>query len=102
MGDESDLTPLEDEVAVPKKLLRTRRKKAAPESEQMTGEEGHAKRSKPTRKRTTSQALENTVTGSEVHPKKRRRAGKPEPVYIIADVEKKATTFRGRLGTDHL
>ncbi|KAI9571153.1 UV-endonuclease UvdE-domain-containing protein [Boletus coccyginus] len=98
MGDESDLTPLEDEVAVPMKQLRTRRKKAAPESEQMTGEEGHPKCSKPTRKRTTSQAIENTVTGSEVHPKKRRRAGKPEPVYIITDVEKKATTFRGRLG----
>ena len=63
--------------------------------------EGQAKRSKPTRKRTTSQVLENTVTDSEAPPKKRKRACKPEPVYIIPDVEKKATTFRGRLGTNY-
>ena len=31
-------------------------------------------------------------------PSKRKRGPPPEPVYIIPDVEKKRTTFRGRLG----
>lgn len=74
--DESDLTPLEDELAV----AQTQR--------------GGTKRSRS--KRTTSQS---TVAGSEELPKKRKRARKPEPVYVIPDVEKKETTFRGRLGT---
>ncbi|KAF8643548.1 hypothetical protein AX16_008936 [Volvariella volvacea WC 439] len=34
---------------------------------------------------------------AEKKPRK-KRAPKPEPVYIIPDVEKKETTFRGRLG----
>ncbi|KDQ57434.1 hypothetical protein JAAARDRAFT_113368, partial [Jaapia argillacea MUCL 33604] len=29
---------------------------------------------------------------------RKRRAPKPEPVYVIPDVEKKSTTFKGRLG----
>ncbi|KIJ18576.1 hypothetical protein PAXINDRAFT_110020 [Paxillus involutus ATCC 200175] len=41
-----------------------------------------------------SSALER----DEGPPKKRKRAAKPEPVYVIPDVEKKETTFRGRLG----
>lgn len=37
--------------------------------------------------------------GEEVGPKpKRRRKAQEEPVYVIPDVEKKTTTFKGRLG----
>lgn len=37
---------------------------------------------------------------AEAPAKKKRkpRAPKPEPIYIIPDVEKKTTTFKGRLG----
>jgi UV DNA damage endonuclease len=99
-GSDSDNTPL----VAPNKQLRTRRKMAVPRkvTVEVDREEGQAKRSKPTRKRTTSQVLENITTDLEVPPKKRKRACKPEPVYIIPDVEKKATTFRGRLGTNYV
>ncbi|KAG6375502.1 UV-endonuclease UvdE [Boletus reticuloceps] len=103
MEDESDLTPLEDVDQVPEKQPRTPKKKAAPkkvpvEDDKRPGEERHSKsrNTRKPRKRATSQ--ENTVTDSEVPPKKRKRACKPEPIYIIPDVEKKATPFRGRLG----
>ena len=33
---------------------------------------------------------------------RRRQAPKPEPVYVIPDVEHKETTFKGRLGSYHL
>ena len=33
---------------------------------------------------------------------RRRQAPKPEPVYVIPDVERKETTFKGRLGSYHL
>ena len=97
IGSESDLTPLEDQV--PKKQRAQRktaaRKRVAVEDEQMSREEGQVTRSK-SRKRT--QVLENAANDSEVPLKKRKRACKPELVYIIPDVKKKATTFRGRLG----
>ncbi|KAF8557640.1 UV-endonuclease UvdE [Imleria badia] len=97
LEDESDLTPLEE---VPKKQPRAQRKTAAPkkvalEGEQMPGEEGQVTRSK-SRKR--KQVPEDAAIDSKVPPKKRQRACKPEPLYIIPDVEKKVTTFRGRLG----
>lgn len=87
----SDLTPLKDEVdpAPPKN-----------EHDQLLSE-GRQVKSRNTsraRKRTTSQVEENIVTDSEALPKKRKRARKVEPVYIIPDVEKKATTYQGRLG----
>jgi len=43
--------------------------------------------------------------GEEFVPDKkprRKQAPKPEPVYVIPDVERKETTFRGRLGPNHL
>lgn len=100
MEDESDLTPLEDEVETPKKRPRTRRK--AP-SKNIPVEGSKSRNIHGARKRTTSQVVENATTDSEkVPPKKRKRACKSEPVYIIPDVEKKVTTFRGRLGTKYI
>uniref|UniRef100_A0A0W0EZA6 UV-endonuclease UvdE n=1 Tax=Moniliophthora roreri TaxID=221103 RepID=A0A0W0EZA6_MONRR len=77
IDEDSDLTSLDefvDEVKSPKKK---------------------AKRS-PRKKKGT----EDATTYDDVSPKKPRkpRVPKPEPVYIIPDVEKKATRFRGRLG----
>lgn len=102
MGDESDLTPLEDEdeVEASKKHTRTRKKKATPKGVAVEG--SNSRNTRGARKRTRSQAVENTATDSEVPPRKRKRACKPEPVYIIPDVEKKVTTFRGRLGTKYV
>lgn len=104
MEEESDLTPLEDEVERP----RTRKsmaplKNAAVEYDQVPGEDRRTKHAKSrntprARKRTSSQVVENTLS-EEVLPKKRKRACQPEPVYVIPDVEKKVTTFKGRLGT---
>jgi UV DNA damage endonuclease len=45
--------------------------------------------------------LQEVVVGDDdgtAKPKKKRRRVKEEPVYIIPDVEKKVTTFKGRLG----
>lgn len=45
--------------------------------------------------------LREVVVGDDdgtAKPKKKRRRVKEEPVYIIPDVEKKETTFKGRLG----
>lgn len=100
MEDESDLTPLEDEVETPKKHPRIRKKKATPKNVAVEGSK--SRNTRGARKRTTSQAVENIVTDSEAPPKKRKRARKPEPVYIIPDVEQKVTTFRGRLGMKHV
>ncbi|KAG9316757.1 UV-endonuclease UvdE-domain-containing protein [Chiua virens] len=105
MGGESDLTPLEDEVEITKKRSRKRRKKACPKSvavegDQSPGEEGQAKRLKPRntspRKRAASQVPEDNDLESP--SKKRKHCSKPEPIYVIPDVEKKATSFKGRLG----
>ncbi|KAF4597939.1 hypothetical protein EYR38_006331 [Pleurotus pulmonarius] len=44
---------------------------------------------------------EGAEDGSEeatTSPRKKKRAPKPEPVYVIPDVEKRMTTFKGRLG----
>lgn len=100
MEHESDLTPLEDEIEAPKKHPQTREKNATLKNVAVEGSK--SRNTSGARKRTTSQAVRNTVTDSEVSPKKRKRACKSEPVYIIPDVEKKATTFRGRLGTKYV
>lgn len=50
-------------------------------------------------KKTMTKKSETTVSEA-VPPSKRKRMPRPEPVYIISDVEKKETTFRGRLGVE--
>lgn len=53
-----------------------------------------------TKPEVTTGGAEEAAAGDDdatVKPKKRRRV-KEEPVYIIPDVEKKETTFKGRLG----
>lgn len=100
VDDESDLTPLEDEGEAPQtRKSRSPRKNAA--VDQVPRVEGRAKRSNPkntprARKQTMSQVENSTVTDLEALPKKRKRASKP--AYSIPDVERKVTTFRGRLG----
>lgn len=70
MDSESDLTPLEGEDESPKQRKRKARKGAVQDED-----------------------------GVAVVPKVRKaRAPKPEPVYVIPDVERGATTFKGRLG----
>jgi hypothetical protein len=54
-------------------------------------------------KSATADGEEGTGTdgtdGAAKTPKKRKaRAPKPDPTYVIPDVEKKSTTFKGRLG----
>lgn len=46
----------------------------------------------------TDQPAQFEDTDAKPLHSKRRRRPKPEPVYIIPDVEKKETSFRGRLG----
>lgn len=95
MEDESDLTPLEDEV--PKQPPHARRKKATPKMVAVEDEQvPNVSMSRGARKRT--QIVDNAEDEPGVPSNKRKRACKPEPVYIIPDVEKKQTTFRGRLG----
>lgn len=89
--DESDLTPIEE--SDDEQQPRTRRKESA-ENDQVQRQAGQAKYSG------TCKRTQVSETGSEAPPKKRKRACKPEPVYIIPGVEKKATTFRGRLGAN--
>lgn len=69
-GDDSDLTPLEDEKSFAT-MGKRRSQKAA------------------------------VLEGTEVMVKKKTRKPRspiPEPTYIIPDVERKETTFKGRLG----
>ncbi|KAK7060460.1 hypothetical protein VNI00_001225 [Paramarasmius palmivorus] len=55
---------------------------------------------KKTKKSPKKKGTEDAAAYDDASPKKTRkpRAPKPEPVYIIPDVEKKETRFRGRLG----
>jgi UV DNA damage endonuclease len=76
LDDDSDLTSLDElaeEVKKPKKKAKKSPKK---------------------------KGTEDAGAYDDASPKKTRkpRAPKPEPIYIIPDVEKKETRFRGRLG----
>jgi UV DNA damage endonuclease len=61
---------------------------------------GEGKRSKTRKRKKKSKEAQVAEDGGEAGtPKKRRkRQPKPEPEYIIPDVECKETTFKGRLG----
>jgi UV DNA damage endonuclease len=55
------------------------------------------------RKKKSTKKVHVVEDGGEAGPPKKRRKPqpKPEPVYEIPDVERKETTFKGRLGTFH-
>ena len=71
---------------------------SVPGSDVASSEESPTKRPAKKRKKMTTKSLETTVSEEVLAKPKRQRKPKPEPVYIIPDVEKKETTFRGRLG----
>lgn len=58
------------------------------------------KRPKPRKRVKKSKEVQGDEDGGEAGPpkKRRKRQLKPEPEYIISDVERKETTFKGRLG----
>jgi len=61
------------------------------------------KRKVKNKKRSLSQIVNDQDEEFVTDKKPRRRqAPKPEPVYVIPDVERKETTFKGRLGSYHL
>ena len=68
-------------------------------SDGASSEESLTKQPAKKRKKTTTKSLETTVSKEVLAKPKRQRKPKPEPLYIIPDVEKKESTFRGRLGT---
>lgn len=55
---------------------------------------------KAKRKRETSRKTSTDITDS-IENLQRKRQAKPEPVYDIPDVEKRETSFRGRLGIEN-
>jgi UV DNA damage endonuclease len=70
--------------------------------ESETGNTSPKKRKSP-KKKVRRAAPSATEDGGEAMPSpvkrpRKPRALKPEPVYVIPDVEKKSTTFKGRLG----
>lgn len=86
-GEQSDLTPV-----------------PSPSTEAPPKRKGKGKTKSATKKRKTAAEVEGEQGAEgpdgEVKVKKTRkpRAPKPEPVYVIPDVERKETTFKGRLG----
>ncbi|KAF7782260.1 hypothetical protein Agabi119p4_1636 [Agaricus bisporus var. burnettii] len=58
------------------------------------------KRPKPRKRVKKSKEVQGGEDGGEAGPpkKRRKRQLKPEPEYIISDVERKESTFKGRLG----
>ena len=54
--------------------------------------------SKPKRKNAPGDSSEDESVPEKKLRNRNKRAAKPEPVYIIPDVERKETTYRGRLG----
>jgi hypothetical protein len=101
---ESDLTVPEDsDDASPARKRKSPKKKArkaaaaGAEEDELAeeAEEGESPKKKRTpRKRKDVAALD----GESPEKPRRARPLKPEPVYVIPDVEKKTTTFKGRLG----
>lgn len=94
IDDDSDLTPLEDGPSADE----------ASDRHQLTHVELPRKASKrPARSRQSKRHCSRAEDGHnsvEEPPqrKKRKRNHKPDPVYDIPDVERKETTFHGRLG----
>lgn len=66
--------------------------------------EGIKKRNRRTPGKKRKAEVQMNEDGDEIVPRKkprRKRSPKPEPSYIIPDVERKTTTFKGRLGVLH-
>lgn len=62
------------------------------------------KRSRRTPGKKRGAEVQVNEDGDEIVPRKKprkKRSPKPEPSYIIPDVERKTTTFKGRLGVLH-
>jgi UV DNA damage endonuclease len=118
-SEESSLTPLEEDseevhrknVSKPrhKDVLHNNKKAAGNKnaedsSHSDSGEDssllkakGPFNKLKP--KKRQAPLMDNAELSDDQPPKKKRkRAPKPEPVYVIPEVERKKTTFRGRLG----
>ncbi|KAG5221582.1 UV-endonuclease UvdE-domain-containing protein [Salix suchowensis] len=87
-ADESDssLSPMDedsDDIVAPKKV------KCKPKPQ---GKKRKGSQLKP------DDAAEDGGEEATASPRKKKRAPKLEPVYVIPDVEKRTTTFKGRLG----
>lgn len=80
-GLSSELSAIEDEF-IPKAPKKKRKKKAGKEASEVVKVD----------------ADEEPYDEVEVKKARRPRKPKPEPVYIIQDVERRETKFRGRLG----
>lgn len=77
-GEVSDLTPLEEDILPSIPLEKGAKKRKKSKKEELSEENGEFSPKKSPRK---------------------KREPMPEPIYVIPDVEKKETTFKGRLGT---
>lgn len=109
-SDASALTPLEDEEdeydfaklnPPPKKKAPARKKARTAEDGADDVAETPAKQSSPTKRALKMKADADAEGGSPSKPPRKARKPrepKPEPVYVIPDVEKQTTAFRGRLG----
>lgn len=85
-----------DDALVPDPLQEEGKEHQEPE------ESKKSTRRKPGRKRTAETQINED--GEEIAPRKKprkKRSPKPEPSYTIPDVERKMTTFKGRLGVLH-
>ncbi|EIW83196.1 UV-endonuclease UvdE [Coniophora puteana RWD-64-598 SS2] len=89
----------EEAAQVTSKMRKKKLEEEKPEALSDQDVEVHSPK-KRSRKRKASAPEDSVIEGEEVAPKKKRkpRAPKPEPVYVIPDVEKKESTFKGRLG----
>lgn len=114
---ESDLTPLEEDSEDHRKKFSKlhpndddvlRKKEKVADKDTLSGfaedlsllkAKRPFKGTRPKSKKRQAPLMDNTELFDEQPPKKkRRRTSKPEPVYVIPEVERKETTFHGRLG----
>ncbi|KAJ8521824.1 hypothetical protein ONZ45_g1535 [Pleurotus djamor] len=87
----SDLTPEEDDDDVLPTKPKPKGKKGRTPKRKQRGSEGAGAED-------DQYDPSNGEADVDEPPKKRKRAPKPEPVYVIPDVEKRTSTFKGRLG----
>lgn len=107
-GSESELTALEEEEEGDEYGFgeldppSVKKKKNALRKGKVDAEDSPTKKTPTKRARKMAQDAATAATEGDSPvktPRKRQaRAPKPEPVYVIPDVEKLETTFKGRLG----
>ncbi|WRT69727.1 UV damage endonuclease UvdE [Kwoniella shivajii] len=99
-AEESELSELEEPKKTPKKKATPRKAKAkVEEGEEENGETPKkAKKVTPKKSRIAKDEPEYDEDGNEIVKKKRKAKVHVKKVYEIPDVEKKTTTFKGRLG----